>query len=94
MTSMHLRPDLPLCLHPAGNDAVNVLPPVGEIALVLSQDGNLGFRDSQFIAKVSRRSARMPSAFLHRSTRVQQSLDQVFVGHGGTVARAGKGGDR
>jgi hypothetical protein len=35
----------------------------------------------------------MPSAFLHRSTRVQQPLDQVFVGHGGTVARAGKGGD-
>lgn len=93
MTSMHLRPDLPLCLHPAGNDAVNVLAAAGKVPLVLSQDGNLGFRDSQFIAKVSRCSARMPSAFLHRSTRVQQPLDQVFIGHGGTLARAGKGGE-
>lgn len=94
MTSMHLRPDPSLCLHPAGNDAVNVLAPVGEVPLVLSQDGNLGFRDSQFIAKISGCSARMPSAFLHRSTRVQQPLDQVFIGHCGRLARAGKGGDR
>ena len=93
-SSVHPCPQIRLGFLPASHDPFDVLLAGRELTLQVAQYGDLGVDDTDFVAGVSAgRPARKRSVFPHRPSGQQQALDQVFLGHAGTVARAGADGD-
>ena len=93
-SSVHPCPQLGLGLLPAAHNALDVLDAVRKLSLQVAQDRDLGVDDGDLVAGVTAgRPARKRPVFQHRAAGQQQALDQIFLGHFGTVARAGGDGD-